>query len=38
MENTHFHLNEGVRNAIIVIVLFGTIALVSYLQWSGKLG
>lgn len=37
MEKTHFHVNEDVRNAIIVIAIFSVIALISYLQWSGKL-
>jgi len=37
MENTHFHVNEGVRNTIIVIALFGMIALVTYLGWTGRL-
>jgi hypothetical protein len=36
--HSHFHVNEGFRNAVIVILAFGIIALVSYLQWSGKLG
>lgn len=33
-----FHLNEGVRNAIIVFAIFSVIALVSYFEWKGRLG
>jgi len=29
------HVSEGVRNAIIVIAIFGTIAIVTYIEWSG---
>lgn len=31
------HISEGVRNAIIVIAIFGTIAVITYLEWSGRL-
>lgn len=31
----HLHISEGVRNAIIVIALFGTIAIVTYIEWGG---
>ena len=33
----HFHVNEGVRNAIIVLAIFGIIAFITYLEWSNKL-
>jgi hypothetical protein len=35
--STPIQLSEGVRNAIIVIAIFGTIAIVTYLEWAGKL-
>jgi len=31
------HVNEGLRNAIIVIAIFGLIAIVTYLEWSGRI-
>lgn len=36
-ENTHFDAKEAIINAIIVILFFGTIALLSYLQWAEKI-
>ena len=33
----NFHLSEGVRNAIIVLAIFGIIAFITYLEWSNKL-
>lgn len=38
MQNMHFHVNENVRITMFVILFFGIIALVSYLQWAGYLG
>ena len=32
-----FHINEGVRNAIIVLAIFGVIAFITYLEWSNKI-
>jgi len=29
------HVSESVRNAIIVIAIFGTIAIVTYIEWGG---
>jgi hypothetical protein len=31
------HLSEGVRNAIIVLAIFGLIAFITYLEWSNKI-
>jgi hypothetical protein len=36
-EHQSFHVNEGLRNAIIVILIFGIIAAISYFEWSGRL-
>jgi hypothetical protein len=36
-KSTQIHVSEGVRNAIIVLAIFGTIAVVTYLEWSGQL-
>ena len=37
-EESVFHLNEGVRNTIIVVLIFGVIAAISYAEWKSKLG
>jgi hypothetical protein len=38
MENTHLHDHENRLGAtVLVLILFGLIVLVSYLQWTGKL-
>jgi hypothetical protein len=37
-ENTTFHFNESVRNTIIVVLIFGVIAAISYAEWKAKLG
>ncbi len=33
----NFHISEGLRNAIVVIVIFGLIAFITYLEWSNKI-
>jgi hypothetical protein len=30
-------LSEGIRNAIIVVTIFGIIAAISYYEWSSQL-
>jgi hypothetical protein len=30
-------INEGLRNALIVILVFGLIAAISYVEWADKL-
>lgn len=38
MENSHLQENKNrLETAIIFIVIFGLIVLISYLQWIGKL-
>jgi hypothetical protein len=32
---TNLHVSESVRNTIIVLAIFGTIAIVTYIEWSG---
>ncbi len=32
-----FHISEGVRNAIIVLAIFGVIAFITYMEWSNKI-
>jgi hypothetical protein len=36
-EHQSFHVNEGLRNAVIVILIFGIIAAISYFEWAGRL-
>ncbi len=31
----NFHISENLRNAIIVVLMFGLIAFISYLEWAG---
>lgn len=35
-KSTHPHVNEGIRNTVIVLIVFGLIALISYMEWSGR--
>lgn len=42
MENSthqqeHHHISDGVRNTLIFLFIFGIIALITYLEWAGKL-
>ncbi|WP_255551664.1 hypothetical protein [Aridibaculum aurantiacum] len=40
MENSthhHHHMSDGLRNTLIFIFIFGLIALITYLEWAGKL-
>jgi hypothetical protein len=32
------HFGEGVRNTLIFLLIFGLIALVTYMEWKGRLG
>jgi hypothetical protein len=35
-KSTQSHeVNENLRNAIIVLLIFGVIAFISYLEWAG---
>jgi hypothetical protein len=36
-KSTPIHINEGLRNAIIVILIFGIIAIISYMEWAGRI-
>jgi hypothetical protein len=33
-KSTQPHVNENLRNAIIVLLVFGIIAFISYLEWA----
>lgn len=41
MENSthqpHHHINDGLRNTLIFIFLFGIIALITYMEWAGRI-
>ncbi len=35
--NERFHISEGTRNAIIVVAIFSIIAIISYMEWKGRI-
>jgi hypothetical protein len=37
MRNTHFHLNEKVRDTLIIIGILGVITLIAYLNWISNM-
>lgn len=41
MENSTHHqdhrISDKVRNILIIIFIFGIIAMITYLEWAGKL-